>query len=181
MIIDEEFEPVNNVGKPSKYITGDPEKICKQAHEMALCGMSDMQIARCLLIDKSTFSRWQQWFPELKDAVDSARVEKIGKVVDALYQRAVGYSHPEIKVLSTKHGIECIPVTKHYPPDVAAIQTILFNRMPHLWKSTNKLEVITGEGEKEAAETDYSQLSADEFAQLEGLLQKALTREPESE
>lgn len=51
-----------------------------------------------------------------------------------LFQRAVGYSHPEEKVFQYNGEIITHMITKHYPPDTQAAQFWLRNRQPERWK-----------------------------------------------
>ncbi len=67
-----------------------------------------------------------------KEAPDN-RVER------SLYNRAVGYSHPDVHVSNFQGQVTLTPITKHYPPDVAAAFIWLKNRRPDLWRDRQEV------------------------------------------
>lgn len=57
------------------------------------------------------------------------------KVEKALYERAIGYSHPDLVVKVDKDGcVHKVPTWKHYPPDPTACVFWLKNRRPKDWR-----------------------------------------------
>jgi hypothetical protein len=175
-LVVDELEPVSETGKPCIYIQRGAEIVCRQARNLALMGLNDSRIALGLGISRNTFYRYVKWFPEFSDALQSGRELAHAEVFDALYQRALGYSHPDTKVLSTREGVEVIPITKYYPPDVKAIELILTNRQSQYWKSASRIELVTGDApeKSDVPEVDFENLSDEELMQLEQLVRKGI-------
>ncbi len=175
LVIDE-LEPVDETGKPCIYIRRGADIVCKQARNLAQMGLNDGEIALGLAISRATMYRYKAWFPEFAEALEVGRVGRLAEVVDKLYESALGYSCVETKVLSTKNGIECVQVTKQYPPNFQSIAKLLDNRLPHLWRSSSNIEITSrppGE-ESEAPEVNYDNLTPEELDQFEELLKKAV-------
>lgn len=82
---------------------------------------------------------WWGWY---KESEDLRKACAIGKdvadytVEDALFRRAVGYDYwEEIWELVEGEVIMTKKIKKHLPPDVKAIMTWLYNRMPNQWRA----------------------------------------------
>lgn len=109
-------------------------RLLQQIARLAKGGLTDFEIRRSLGIDDSTWSRFhgkpvfQAALRGVNDDIATERVER------ALLHRAVGYSHPAVKVLQDKGVPVIVPFTEHYPPDVEAAKTWLHNRAGHRWK-----------------------------------------------
>ena len=63
------------------------------------------------------------------------------RVERALFERATGYNHPELKVFCHNGEIVTHEVNKHYPPDVTAAIHWLKVRKPSEWREVNELVV----------------------------------------
>jgi hypothetical protein len=61
------------------------------------------------------------------------------KVAKSLYQKALGYSIREVKIVATKDGVVKVPYTKHFPPSTTAIIFWLLNRQKEYWKDVRHL------------------------------------------
>lgn len=123
----------NNGGRPSKI---QEEMTIRFAVYLAGEGKTDVEIAEYLGITERTLNNWKhthaQFFQSLKDAkrLEDAKVEK------SLFERALGYSHPEEKLFfDSKVGeVVSYQTTKHYPPDPTSMIFWLKNRQPKLWR-----------------------------------------------
>ncbi|MGB3426137.1 MAG: hypothetical protein WBF84_12710 [Castellaniella sp.] len=114
------------------------------AERMALLGATDAQMADAFGVSERTFTAWKSRHVEFSSALKAAKLPADGNVAMSLYQRALGYSHPEddIRTVSVGDGMSEIvitPTTKHYPPDTTAAIFWLKNRQPKLWR--DKVEV----------------------------------------
>lgn len=120
-------------GAPSQY---KPE-FCPLAHNLALLGKSDEQIAVALGISYSTIIRWMEKKKDFRLSVARARDAADGEIAKSLFERAKGYSHPAVKIFPPRAiGEEpvIVPYVEHYPPDTGAASFWLRNREPAKWK-----------------------------------------------
>lgn len=130
----------NPGGRPSKY--KKIEDYLDLVMKLAKHGMIDSQIADILGISYTTLNEYKREHPEFKTALNDGKKISNKKVVRALYERAIGYSHPEDKIFVTKEGATVIvPTTKYYPPDTGACVYWTKNRMPKKWKEKQEIAV----------------------------------------
>jgi len=61
-------------------------------------------------------------------------------VVESLYHRATGYSHPDVVVTSYQGDVTLTEIEKHYPPDATSMIFWLKNRQPKQWRDKQELE-----------------------------------------
>ncbi|HEY1120195.1 MAG TPA: hypothetical protein VGE67_01285, partial [Haloferula sp.] len=87
-----------------------------------------------------TIHTWKKTHAEFSDSLKAGKAVADADVADRLYQRAVGYSHPEDKVMQNNGVPLVVPTVKHYPPDVVACIFWLKNRRPDLWRDKVGLE-----------------------------------------
>lgn len=114
-----------------KHAGGAPRKITRKMQEQ-ICvllehGLSEVKICELLKISRVTLwnaKKERQFLNMVVDAKDAADRE----VVKSLYQRAIGYEHPEVKVFCSEGRIVTHEIVKQYPPDVGAITLWLQNR-----------------------------------------------------
>lgn len=122
---------MGEVGRPTMY---KPE-YCEMVENMALLGLTDIQMAEILLVAESTFYKWQHDHPEFSEAITRGKIEADGKVAKALYKRALGLTITEEAM--TKEGI-VVELRKELPPDTAAAKHWLGNRQRALWGSNGE-------------------------------------------
>jgi len=60
-------------------------------------------------------------------------------VIESLYRRAIGYSHPEDKIFNNNGKALIVPTTKHYAPDTTAAIFWLKNRRPEEWRDRQEI------------------------------------------
>lgn len=106
-------------------------------------GKSDKQIAAALRVPVSVFSHWIEQNPKLRKGLESSRVAVEALAENALLELSLGYSHPEVKVFynAKEDMIVEHTITKHYPPNIAALQFLLKNINPEKWKERQELVV----------------------------------------
>lgn len=107
-------------------------------------GLTDIELAKVFEKDESTINRWKS-DPEFSQVLKDGKQIADGKVVESLYKRALGYSHPEDKMFYDSDRGEVIvqSTIKHYPPSEVACIFWLKNRQPDKWR--DRVE-HTGEG-----------------------------------
>ena len=112
------------------------------AHELALLGLTDGQLALAFGVVPTTISAWKRNYPEFREMVEAGRTKADAAVAKALYQRAVGYSHVKqyVSVIQKTGEVITTDITEHCPPDVTACIKWLQMRQKELW-GTSKTEV----------------------------------------
>jgi hypothetical protein len=97
---------------------------------MCLLGLNNEQLAKYFDVDVSTFQNWIVDHPAFLEAIKDGRERADGLILNALYQKALGYSHTAVKIFwdprtNTEH---ITPYIERYPPDATAAIFLLKNR-----------------------------------------------------
>jgi len=126
------------VGRPTKY---KPE-YCEQAYNYALLGVTDTQLSEFFGISEATLNTWKHEHPEFLESLKEGKAGADCKVAKSLYQRALGYEHPEDKIFpgNSEDGPLIVPTIKHYPPDTTAAIFWLKNRQSGKWRDKTETE-----------------------------------------
>jgi len=124
-------------GRPTKY----KEEYCKQAEKICLLGATDDFLADYFEVDVSTISNWKVDHPQFLESIKRGKQEADLKVAESLYNRAVGYSHPEQKVFNNQGEIVTHDTVKHYAPDPTALIFWLKNRQPKQWRDKQEIDM----------------------------------------
>lgn len=98
-------------------------------------GFTDEEMAEALKIDRRTWENWKEAHPDFFHTIKDWKDEADQAVIKALYQKAIGYSHPEEKIFCSDGEIVRAQTVKQYPPDTAAIIHWLNNRQRKTWKN----------------------------------------------
>lgn len=123
-------------GRPTEY---KPEYV-NVARAMFLLGSTIEQLADALSVCERTIYNWQRDHIEFFHAIKDAGRYADGRVAEALFNRALGYSHPDEEIKVINDEVVRVPTVKHYPPDPNSMRYWLNNRQPHTWKQ--KVEVF---------------------------------------
>ena len=126
----------NPVGRPSK-IEGVNLSLVK--HYTAE-GYTDKQLAKIFSVTEQTINNWKKDYPEFLESLKSGKLLADSKVEASLFQRACGYSHPEVHITNYQGKITQTAVIKHYPPDPTAMIFWLKNRKPEEWREKQEFE-----------------------------------------
>ena len=124
-------------GRPSKKDTLDLEKVRKIASK----GWTDEEMADFFDVEVRTWYRWKAEDEAFCQALKDWKAEADERVERALYERALGYSHPEEKIFYQDGQITRAETVKHYPPDTTAAIFWLKNRRPADWRDKRELDV----------------------------------------
>lgn len=86
-------------------------------------------------VSVQTFNTWKKKHPGFLESLEKGKATADGKVAKALYQRALGYAQPAVKIFLGPGGktIEHKYIER-FPPDTAAAFIWLKNRQPELWR-----------------------------------------------
>lgn len=119
-------------GRPSLYHAGLPSAV----YRMALLGATDAEMSAVIGVDVSTFDSWKTKHVEFSQALKDGKTAADGHVAQALYHRALGYSHEAVKIFLPAGAEEpvVVPFSQHYPPDTGAAKHWLNNRRPQNWR-----------------------------------------------
>ena len=120
----------NKGGRPTRY----KAEYAEQARKLCLLGATDKAIADFFSIAVSTLNKWKKDHPGFMESLKSGKQIADANVADSLYNRALGYSHPELKVFNNQGEIVTHECEKHYPPDPTSAIFWLKNRQPALWR-----------------------------------------------
>ena len=121
-------------GRPTKY---KPE-YDQQAYKLCLMGATDAQLADFFEVDEGTINRWKDKHGGFCASVKRGKMPADGEVAESLFRRATGYTHPDVHIGMYEGEAVITKITKHYPPDTAAICFWLKNRAG--WRDKHELE-----------------------------------------
>ncbi len=119
------------MARPTKY----KAEFAEQARKLCLLGATDAEMADFFGVSEQTLNAWKKAHPAFLESLKSGKVMADAEVATRLYERALGYSHPEEKVFQNAGEIVTHQTTKHYPPDTTAAAIWLNNRKPDRWRN----------------------------------------------
>jgi DNA-binding XRE family transcriptional regulator len=122
-------------GRPSKFT----EAMLKQAATLSELGLTDAKMADFFGVSESTLNNWKQSHPDFLESLKTGKAIADEKVERALYERAIGYEHPDSHVSNFQGSITVTPIVKHYPPDTTAGIFWLKNRKPEQWREKQEV------------------------------------------
>lgn len=123
-------------GAPTLY----KEAYNEQARKLCLLGYTDKELADFFGVAESTIHLWKLEHPLFSESINKGKDVADGEVAQALYHRALGYSHAEDDIKAINGEIVITKTTKHYPPDTAAAFIWLKNRRSKKWKDKQIVE-----------------------------------------
>ena len=123
-------------GRPTKF----SDENQRQVMLLAKKGFTDKEIAEVLAITPQTLNNWKKTHKEFFASLKEAKIDADRKVERSLYERACGYSHPEVHITSYLGQITITDITKHYPPDPTSMIYWLKNRQPEKWRDIRQQE-----------------------------------------
>ena len=162
-----------SVGRPSKYDESLPDKVFKFC--LLLKDPTDVHLAECMDMTVPTFKKHLKENTEFLLAYKHGKDQADADVVRSMYERAKGYSHPDIhytsgtrkfyddegKLVSSETIVIQTPIIKHYAPDPTSGIFWLKNRQR--WQDAFRQE-HTGAG---GGPIQYEQLETEEFSEEE--------------
>jgi len=122
------------VARPSKYETHVAPRLV-EIEDWVRNGATDEEVRERLGIAESTFYEYKKEFSEFSEVLKKSKDYVDAQVENALLKRALGYAFTEI-TKEIRDG-ELVPtkiVTKHMPPDTAALIFWQKNRRPGQWR-----------------------------------------------
>ena len=120
------------------------------AWSLAARGLTNPQIAKELGIATSTFNKWRSENKKFDEAVKAGKGIADAKVERSLYERAVGYTYTERKMITELDKDTGQPkatriekVDRVVPPDTTAQIFWLKNRKPQDWRDRRDIEMAS--------------------------------------
>lgn len=126
------------IGRPPKY----SHEMDALAHRLSLLGLTDAELASALDVDQDTINRWKKNHPSFYESIMEGKEIADGRVAEKLYHRAMGYSHPAVKIFQHQGEVIREEYTEHYPPDTQAASLWLRNRQPKKWRDKQVQELV---------------------------------------
>lgn len=123
-------------GRPTKYKV----EYVAQAKKLVQLGATDAELADFFEVTISTISLWKVKHAEFSEALKLGKEVADKRVEEALYHRAMGYSHEETDIRVVDGAVVMTPMIKHYPPDTTAAIFWLKNRKPDEWRDKRDVE-----------------------------------------
>ena len=130
------------MARPTKY---QPE-YAEQARKYCLLGATDIELASFFEVSEDTIYEWKKVHQEFSEAIKKGKEQADANVADRLYQRAMGYEHPEVDIRVADGVIVQTPITKVYAPDTAAAIFWLKNRQRGKWREKQDVEMYGKDG-----------------------------------
>ena len=93
----------------------------------------DEQVSELLGITGQTLENWKK-DEVFFEAIQRGKKISNDRVVKTLFERAIGYDHPEDDIRVIENKIVITPTIKHYPPETAAAKFWLKNRAKDEWR-----------------------------------------------
>lgn len=124
-------------GRPTKY----KKEFDEQAVKLCKKGFIDSEIADFFNIQESTLNLWKKAHTSFMESLKSGKRYSDDKVVNALYNRALGYEVDEVKSEVGDSGKKMTTTTKHIAGDTTAQIFWLKNRQPKDWRNNPDVNV----------------------------------------
>lgn len=132
-------KPALSRGRPSKY----KAEFAEQARKLCLLGATDAEMADFFGVTEQTVNAWKAAHPAFLESITQGKMLADAEVADKLHQRAMGYSHPAVKIFNNQGVQMVVPYTEHYPPDTQAASLWLRNRQPKRWRDKQEQDAPT--------------------------------------
>lgn len=129
-------------GRPTKF---KPE-FTEQARKLSELGATDREIAGFFEVAESTLNLWKNEHPEFSESIKVGKDAADDRVEQALYRRALGYSHDAVKIQVNAQGeVTQVPFVEQHAPDTTAAIFWLKNRRKEQWRDI-KAQELSGPG-----------------------------------
>lgn len=128
-------------GRPTNY----KKEYDEQAYKLCLLGATDKEMADFFGVSEVTFNAWKKNRPEFLKSLKRGKEIADANVASRLYERAMGYEHPEDKIFNNDGEAMIVPTIKHYPPDPTAAIFWLKNRRKEQWRDKQDVDLSVKE------------------------------------
>lgn len=112
------------------------------AYKFCLLGATDKRLGEFFNVTEQTINNWKRDHKTFFESLKKGKMIADSEVAEALFNRAKGYSHPEVKIATSEGQItDYKEFTKHYAPDPTAAIFWLKNRQPSEWRDKSETKV----------------------------------------
>jgi len=118
----------------TKGVTLYRKEYAPQAFKLIRMGATQVDIAEFFGVSTGTVRKWAMTHPEMARALTRTDDEATVLVELSLFNRAIGYSYPDVDIRVVDGKIFKTEVMRHVPPDVTAAIFWLKNRKPERWR-----------------------------------------------
>jgi len=128
-------------GAPSPYkpeYAEQARKLCEQF------GAIDRDLAEFFGTTDRTIRRWKNDHAEFAAALVVGKDVADRRVEQALYHRAIGFSHDAVKIMAVEGVVVQVPYVEQLPPDTPAAKLWLMNRCG--WSDKVSLDHASSDG-----------------------------------
>ena len=143
-------------GRPSSF---HPE-FAEQAEKLCKLGATDTELADFFNVSEKTINTWKKKYQTFFQSIKSGKLIADSNVAASLYQRAIGYSHPDTHFSTLMGAVVETPTIKHYPPDTIAAIFWLKNRRPEQWREKTEREVTVKRSAEDLSDDDLLRIAA---------------------
>ena len=116
------------------------KSMIKQAEYAASKGFTDAELGKLFGVSRASISNWKIRYPLFAKSLEKGKAVADEQVERALFERATGYSHPDVHISNGKNGVTVTQIIKHYPPDATSCIFWLKNRKPAEWRDKHEIE-----------------------------------------
>lgn len=141
-------------GRPTLY----KKEYSELARKFCLLGATDIDLAKFFEVNVDTIHEWKKVHKEFSDSIKEGKEEADANVANRLYQRAMGYSHPDVHISNYQGEITVTPIVKEYAPDPTSAIFWLKNRQKDRWSDR-----VVHAGDKESPLVTQLVLSSNEL------------------
>jgi len=136
--------------KGNKFAVGNPgggrkseysESLLPAVRKLCALGATDKDLAEALGVSEQTINNWKGAHEDFSIALKEAKALSDSAVERSLFERATGYSHPDVHISNFQGDVTTTPITKHYAPDTTACIFWLKNRKPKEWRDKTENDV----------------------------------------
>jgi hypothetical protein len=138
---------VKKPGRPTKY----SDELTAKIVDLATKTENEEELAHLAGISPRTLYYWKTRHAAFLQMMLKARGTAVKLVEVSLFQRAIGYSHPETQAfcnVGTGGEIRTIEVERHYPPDTKAAVEFLARYGGKRWRKFKATEYPELPGEE---------------------------------
>jgi hypothetical protein len=94
----------------------------------------DSQIAEFFGVTEKAINEWKNKHPAFGEAIKGGKDIADARVERSLFERAIGFKHPAVKIMQFEGEPVIVPYEEIYPPDTAACIYWLSNRQKGRWR-----------------------------------------------